>query len=430
MRLIAGAGLAGLSAAYHLGERNYRIIEKQERPGGLCRTEKRDGFHFDYGGHLLHVRNDYVNDLARDLLGPELVSHHRRSAIYSNNVFTPYPFQANTYGQPAPVVRDCLVGFVQAITESLMDSFRPGNFEEWIYYTFGKGFARHFFLPWNRKFFKTDLKDITMDWVSWSIPRPGLREVVNGALGIQESEFGYNVDFYYPRSGIEALPRALASRLSRPVETQAGLMEVIPSEHRAVLSTGEDVYFDSLISTIPLPELLKMVRDVPDKVREAAQKLRVLSVLCVNLGVSGPPLTDQHWIYIPEAGFPFHRIGVYSNFAEAEEGRNSLYLEITLPGLLDAEQKAGLAGEVDKAVAEFKSLPIWDAEKHNIELTDTSFIDYGYVIYDHTRADSLDKIFSYLKEVSIEPAGRYARWEYSTMEDAIIEGREAAEATT
>ncbi len=429
MRLIAGAGLAGLSTAYHLGERNYRIIEKEDRPGGLCKTEKKDGFHFDYGGHLLHVRNDYVRGLVQNLLGPELVTHHRRSSIYSNNVLTPYPFQANTYGLPAKVVRDCLVGFVQAITESLVESFRPGNFEEWIHYTFGKGFARHFFQPWNEKFFKTDLKELTTDWVGWSIPRPGLREVVNGALGIQESEFGYNVDFYYPRPGIEALPRALSGELVKPVETGSALMEVIPGERRAVLSTGEEVYYDALISTIALPELLGIIRDVPPDVREAADKLRVLSVLCINLGIAGPPLTDRHWIYIPEPGYSFHRIGFYSNFAPAEEGMNSLYLEITLPGLLGPEQKAGLEGMVDKALAEFKSLPLWDESSHRIELMDTFIIDYGYVVYDHARAESLEKIFAYLQEVSVEPAGRYGRWEYSTMEAAILEGKEAAENT-
>ncbi|MFO8055860.1 MAG: FAD-dependent oxidoreductase [bacterium] len=428
MRLIAGAGLAGLSAAYHLGERNYRIIEKGDRPGGLCRTEKKDGFLFDYGGHLLHVRNDYVNSLARELLGDELITHQRRASIYSYNAFTPYPFQANTYGLPAEVVRDCLVGYVQAITESLLESFRPANFREWVYYTFGKGFAEHFFMPWNQKFFKTGLDEIAIDWVSWAIPRPGLREVVNGALGIQDSEFGYNAEFYYPEDGIEALPRALAKELQQPVETGTSLVEVIPAEHRALLSTGEEVYFDTLISTVPLPELVRMVKDVPADIREAADRLRVLSVLCVNLGITGPPLTDRHWIYIPGPEYSFHRIGVYSNFTPGAEDRSSLYLEISLPGVLSHEQKAGLAGEVDKAVAEFKSLPLWDEDKHKIELADTFLIDYGYVLYDHARAECVEKILAYLRENSIEPAGRYGRWEYSTMEDAILEGREAAEA--
>ena len=37
--VILGAGLAGLSAAFHLKE-NYEIFEKSDRVGGLCKSEK------------------------------------------------------------------------------------------------------------------------------------------------------------------------------------------------------------------------------------------------------------------------------------------------------------------------------------------------------------------------------------------------------
>ena len=208
MILIAGAGLAGLSAAFHLQDRDFRIIEREERPGGLCRTERIGDYSFDYGGHLLHLRGDDVRGLVMDLLGDRLRLHKRRSAIFSKGVVTPYPFQVNTYGLPPEVVRDCLLGFIEAMMDSTKDPSVPDNFFEWIYHAFGQGFAKHFFLPFNQKFFKTDLTEITTEWASWSIPRPRPRDVVNGALGIEEGEFGYNVEFYYPGGGIEELPRA------------------------------------------------------------------------------------------------------------------------------------------------------------------------------------------------------------------------------
>lgn len=427
MILIAGAGLAGLSAAFHLGDRDYRIIERDDRPGGLCRTEKIGSYDFDYGGHLLHLKGDDVRGLVLDLLGERLTLYKRKSAIFSKGVFTPYPFQVNTHGLPPEVIRDCLLGFMEAMIDNASEyGSAPDNFFEWIYHAFGQGFAKHFFLPFNEKFFKTDLSELTTEWASWSIPRPTPRDVVNGALGIEEGEFGYNVEFYYPKGGIEELPLSLCRGLKRPVETGVGLAEVIPDERRAVLSTGEEVSYERLISTLPLDRLLGMLRGAPDEIEEAALRLNVLSVLCVNLGVKGPPVSDQHWIYIPEPEYTFHRIGVYSNFMDLPPDKNSLYLEVTLPGPVEDSSSAGVDEMVERVRSEFKGTPLWNEGGHEIEVMEAFLIEHGYVVYDGYRRDHLPGIMSYLAEHGIESVGRYGRWEYSAMEDAIRQGIETA----
>ncbi|MFH1288587.1 MAG: NAD(P)-binding protein [bacterium] len=53
--IILGAGLTGLSAAYHLNT-NYHIFEKEDEVGGLCRSHIVNGFSFDYTGHLLFFK--------------------------------------------------------------------------------------------------------------------------------------------------------------------------------------------------------------------------------------------------------------------------------------------------------------------------------------------------------------------------------------
>ena len=56
--LIIGAGLAGLSAGYHLGKKDHIIVEGIERIGGLCKSFQVDGFTFDCTGHLIHFRSE------------------------------------------------------------------------------------------------------------------------------------------------------------------------------------------------------------------------------------------------------------------------------------------------------------------------------------------------------------------------------------
>ena len=68
--LILGGGLTGLSTAYHLQQRghtDYLLAERENAPGGLCRSIQKDGFTFDYSGHLLHLHTPYGKKLVRTL---------------------------------------------------------------------------------------------------------------------------------------------------------------------------------------------------------------------------------------------------------------------------------------------------------------------------------------------------------------------------
>ena len=93
MIVIVGAGLAGLSTAYHLSSTPYRLYEREEEVGGLCRSYHKDGFTFDYTGHLLHFRQPEIKALVERLLAGKLQQHSRKSFIYSHRTYTEYPFQ-------------------------------------------------------------------------------------------------------------------------------------------------------------------------------------------------------------------------------------------------------------------------------------------------------------------------------------------------
>jgi protoporphyrinogen oxidase len=53
-------------------------------------------------------------------------------------------------------------------------------------------------------------------------------------------------------------------------------------------------------------------------------------------------------------------------------------------------------------------------------------IDYAYVIFDHAYYEALATIEPFLEKERVVSAGRYGRWTYCSMEDAILMGQEAA----
>jgi len=422
--IIVGAGLAGLSAARDLGS-GCEVFEREKEPGGLCRTERVEGFTFDYGGHLLHFRDPRVRELVFDLLGPDLIEHKRKAWIYSKNSFTHFPFQVNLHGLPLPVVWECLWGFIKqrSKVKGQRSKEKEENFEEWIYRKFGKGIAKHFLIPYNRKFWKVPLTELTREWAEWSIPQPGLLDVVGGALGFRREGLGYNPVFYYPRGGgIDHLAKRLAEQV-KSINYGVELLEVDLEQKKISLTDGREVGYDRLISTIPLPGLLKKVRPDGELFPAGAENLACLSVAILNLGVKGE-MPPYHWIYFPESDFPFYRVNISSNFSPlmAPRGCASLWVETTLregepfdregftEASLEALLRCGLLKSRDQVVL-----------KHHQK------IEYGYVVFNRYRHLRLRQILADLEKRGIHSIGRYGGWDYLTMEGAIRAGREAAE---
>ena len=209
--IVIGAGLAGLSCAYHL-KKDYDIYEKEIEPGGLCRSNNKDGFIFDYTGHLLYFKTQYVYKLVKELLNGNLDYHTRNSWIFTKDTFTPYPFQANIHCLPKNTVKECLLGLVCNKEKCA----KPKNFYEWMMQRFGKGIVRHFMLPYNLKFWRQHPESLTHEWVDGLIPSPSLEDSISGAFEHSTKPWGYNWHFWYPKTGgITVLPKSFAKKLKK-----------------------------------------------------------------------------------------------------------------------------------------------------------------------------------------------------------------------
>ena len=111
--VVLGAGPTGLAAAYHLGEGSL-LLEKGGTVGGWCRSIEDKGFTFDYAGHIMFSNDPYVLDLYEKLLGDNVHWQNREAWIYSKEVYTRYPFQGALYGLPPDVLKECLIGAIEA----------------------------------------------------------------------------------------------------------------------------------------------------------------------------------------------------------------------------------------------------------------------------------------------------------------------------
>ncbi len=416
MTIILGAGITGLSIAYHLKEKNkdFIIIEKEKFPGGLCRNINVDGYTFNYTGHFLHCKTSYVQNLARKLI-PDIKTIKRNSYVYLNKKVIPYPIQSNRrYLSPGLRIKS-------SISYLLRNKKRPENLEEWFIHNFGREMFKHFFLPYNEKLWKYPLKEISPDFLKRYIPK--------NSYVYSEKTGEYNAEFLYPEKGIGAL----VSSIAKDIKISHGEVKRVEKDY--VYFDGKKIEYENLISTIPLPELLKILYINGEKFEIKKRNFIWSSVLCINMGIKGKLSFGNsikefknnnlnpskfHWIYFPDRKIPFYRIGSLSNISYrlAPENNSSIWIEISYR-----------KNKPDKSIVDviIKNLEqIGLLKKEAIEHISKLNIPYAYPIYDKNRENIIKEIQSFLKKHNIILAGRFGSWKYSYMEESILEGKKVS----
>jgi protoporphyrinogen oxidase len=427
--LVLGAGLAGLSTALHLGpSADALILEKLPHVGGKACTERIGEFLFDVTGHWLHLRDPGISALIERLMGLDaFYKVDRVSRIWSHGVYTEYPFQANTHGLPPAVVHECLMGAIDAARARPEGVIRPEdepeNFADWIRFYFGEGIARHFMVPYNARLWGVPASEITSRWCQRFVPKPNLSDIVAGGVGLNALKMGYNAHFLYPKTGgIQSVSEALADAVGRDrIHVNTAVASLDLAGRVAHLADGRTLRFRNLVNTMPLTSLVKSTQAVPEAVRTHAGRLRATPVTYFNVGVRGTLGVRDHWVYVPEADWPMYRVGSFSNAVPtmAPPGHGSLYIELsdrdTPPEALKPRVIEGL---IAMGFLESADQVLFMEARH---------IPNAYVIYDFHYHESRAAVHAWLAAQGASSIGRYGDWNYSSMEDALIDGRRAAE---
>src|SRR6185295_3629376 len=251
-KVVVGAGLAGMSFAYHF-DPSLPVYESLDTIGGLVRTVEYNNCRFDLAPHLLHIKNPYVRELVFDTLGLKVESHVRKASIYYDNVIIPYPFELNLLRLSEKTKKDCLQGLeeVSHFTKEEEHDIRRGSYRDYVLKAFGSGIANHYLLPYNRKIWDTDPADMTCEFMGYLVTADK-DQIIRNASQPNNDRFGYNTEFYYPvNKGIQDLSDAFAAKLSN-IHLKTSVVKFDTKNKTLHLNNGETVQYNTLINTSPL----------------------------------------------------------------------------------------------------------------------------------------------------------------------------------
>ncbi|MGA2324172.1 MAG: FAD-dependent oxidoreductase [Sedimentisphaerales bacterium] len=415
--LILGAGLTGLSVAYHLGYR-FLIVDANHKVGGTAGDIRYKKFCLDHGVHILYFRDAWTHQWITEELGVPLIKKERCSRVWLQERPVPFPVQFNLGVLPSPYRWKAGISAIIAAIRSNRDE-EPSRMAQWSQMHFGKALTRDFFLPYNEKLWGVTFKSLRTEWMEGYTPAPSTHALIRGLFPRDNGHYGINSTFWYPKEGgIATIARAIAHKIG-PIQFDMHLKSLDLQRHTALFCNGTRISYRYLVSTIPLPEIIRCVQPTMDTLSEKAPLLRSTPTTIVHILLPRPNIGGGvHWLYVPDPSIPFYRITFPHNInsTNCPEGWSAITLEfggiVTDKARIERESKETLIKMGLMYHSEYGAESLWNQ------------LDYGYVTYDDQWIATRNWILSFFRKHDVICLGRYGRWEYSNMESALLQGRD------
>lgn len=454
MIVILGAGLAGLSASYHLGHDRCLMLERNTHAFGHIRSEQRDGFTWDQGPHVSFTKHNYVRQLFESNVDGVFEDIEVQVGNYFHGHWIAHPAQTSLYQVPEPIRTECVESFLMTRSES-PDAAAVRNYQQWLESAFGPVFANTFPKVYTNKYWTCSPTDLTTDWIGDRVLFPDIEDVKRGANGPLDRSMHYISRVRYPSHGGY---QAFAKKLFTGARIQYGAEVIaIDLDARVVhLSNGQHKAYDHLINTLPLPLFINACRNVPERVTKAARTLSCSQLLLVNIAAPHETQRPEHWIYV----YDHEKLSTRINFTEklspgnAPEGWTGIQVEV----YFSRHRPLSATPEVIAERVETELIEMGLLAPSRFKLGQTSHRHFSYspwanVIFAHETGPALDVIWSWLethglqreaddihpltnwdvlpsprkRQAPLFMAGRFGQWKYFWTDDCVLRGKRIAE---
>jgi len=455
--LVVGAGPTGLGAATRLtqlGIKNWMLVEATSRAGGLACTDRtNEGFLFDMGGHVVFSHYDYFDQLLEAAIGkgPDAWNTLKReSFIWMKDRFIPYPFQNNIQCLDQDDQLTCLDGLIDVLEIPLG---KPQTFDDWIIANMGEGIANLFMRPYNKKVWAHPTTSLQYGWLGERVSRVDLKKIIRNVICTQSDEgWGPNSVFKFPREGGTGnIWTSVAEKLipKGKMFYNQTLVGIDIDKKIACFSGGVQVTYGSMISTIPLDLMCRLVTKNSSYTSSRIAGLRYSSTHVIGLGIRGSnPHDTKCWMYYPEANCPFYRCTVFSNYSESGNvpdkdtqlqtlrRAGGAALNKTAPGpywsimFECSSSDCKLSGKelVEKTIQGAIATRLIQPDDEIVSIYSRT-LNRGYPVPTLARDDALEEALPFLKSKGIYSRGRFGAWKYEAgnQDHSVMQGVEAVD---
>ncbi|OAQ38610.1 UDP-galactopyranose mutase [Pedobacter psychrophilus] len=402
---VLGSGISGLSIAHFLSEENnVSVLEIKNKIGGLIKCERvNDCLFHKVGGHVFNAKNEKVFNWFWSFFDKdeEFITAKRNAKVFFNKQIIGYPIENYVYTLDKTLINQIIDEQIEISKNKLVAPKDYNNFEDFLIGNFGNTLFEIYFKPYNTKLWKTDLKDVSMEWLEGKLPMPNFSEIIKSNILREEEDTMVHSSFYYPKNEGSQF---IVNRLSQGLNiTENFKIEDIEFQDNLICINGE-FFFDKLIYT---GDIRRLPIEIDNLLISGGIDLEELKALKSN-GTSNlfceTDNTEISWLYIPEPFTKAHRIIYTGNFSDSNNrGSSRKTCVVEFSGKISYEEM----------IKELISLP------GNLKPLSWNYEQNSYVIQDHKTKSLMNRIKKILETKHIYLLGRFAEWEYYNMDKAI-----------
>ena len=315
---VIGTGMAGFGAAHKLREAGapVRLFDSKPHFGGHTASFLYESkFTFDEGPHVSFTKHERLQKLFAAQIDEKYEVLHTKVNNYWKGHWIKHPAQVNLHGLPTELIVKVIADYRRGQAEG------PRRDQE-LRAVAARQFRRH-------------LRRNLPDGIHHQVPhhrgeeqKPRLdrsASLPGQARGIPARRAAAFERRTCTTSTISATrATAASSRTSSASWTPTSRTSATSSRastsrrRRSPLPNGAKTNYQGLATSVPLPDLVPMIKGAPREVLEAAAKLACTEVCIVNLVIDRPNLLDAHWTYIYDRDIFFTRLSTPASAVAAQ----------------------------------------------------------------------------------------------------------------
>ncbi|MCX7748097.1 MAG: NAD(P)-binding protein [Clostridia bacterium] len=414
--MILGGGIAGIAAGYYLGRQRAEIFEKNSCYGGLCGSFNVEGFTFDTAVHLSFTKDERVRNLFNHT---PYFTHSPEAYNYYYGSWLKHPVQNNLYHLPVDEKVKCIVDFVKKPEQTAYST----NYEDWLYNQYGKQIAESFPIRYTRKYWCTEARELSIQWIHNRMYRPSLEEVLKGAMTDLTLNTYYTGEMRYPQmGGYQRFLDPMLSEADIRLGKKAALIDI--KKKWVEFEDGTKEYYENLISSVPMNEMAHIIKDVPQYVKDAAEKLLATSVALVSVGFNRPDIPKFLWFYIyDEEVLPARAYAPnLKSPHNVPEGFSSLQFEIYFTKYKPLKESKETL--MNKLLNDMCRMGI--CSKKDVLFMNYREIPFANVVFYRDMLKNRHIVREYLDQNGIISIGRFGEWDYYWSDQSLLSGFEGA----
>lgn len=411
--IVLGAGIAGLAYSYfNKDKENVTVYEKNDYWGGLCHSFKVNGYTFDSAVHLSFTTDERVRQIFDN------ISYQKHRPImynFYNGHWIKHPVIYNSYPLSVDEKTACITSFFHRDTKREIC-----NYADWLRYSYGEVFFEKFYNVYTKKYWRCPADKLSLTWLGNRFVLPDEKYVLQGSYESNKRNDYYANEFRYPQrgNGYQQFLEPLAKDANIKLELKA--IELDLKKRYVVFSNGEKRYYDKLVSSIPLPELVGITKDVPEDVARAVSKLKASKISLVSVAFNKADIAKMLSFYIYDEDILAARVNCPSIKCKdnVPEGCSSMQFEIYhLPDEKVEEEKV-----LENVRYALKKMEICNDD--DIEFMDYRLLPYGNVIFELGMEAHRDLVKSYYESMGVGLIGRFGKWDYLWSDQSLLSALE------